>query len=148
MFKGRATSSFAHVCQESAPTYRLLRFEPETQSIPRCSRRQTLLKSCLQSWHATCEMMIARTNKTNCTSTHSEKSITELFMPTSDNTKGKIDSRWSFLQTSYSCCLISPLHGFGALAVFEPEAHSAFCRVVPDQAFMFPEVLSNPSSAK
>jgi hypothetical protein len=35
-------------------------------------------------------MMIARTNKTNCTSTHSEKSITELFMPTSDNTKEKL----------------------------------------------------------
>ena len=55
----------AHVCHESAPTYRLLRFEPETQSIPRCSLSQSPLKSCLQSSHATCEMMIAGKNETS-----------------------------------------------------------------------------------
>ena len=95
------------------------------------------------------EMMTTCTSKINCKSSAFKcYHITELFVPTSDNTQFANWFTPKFHKMPYSCCLISPLYGSGALAVFEPEAHSAFCRVVPDQAFMFPEVLSNPSSAK
>jgi hypothetical protein len=104
-----------------------------SQVLPKILPWHSWKDDCLQNWndlHIYCVLI----------------SITKLFMQTSTNMIWK-SIHW-FHGMPYSSCHISPLHGSVALAVFEPETHSAFCRVVPDQAFMLSEVLSNPSFAK